>query len=321
VYNYRSDNSSFQYVFLNLLNSFIGWVAVQIDLQRFLNYLLLLLSIVGGVISGLLVTRLVDLSLRDEVISLANSVPRQSGVRQLHEDDFQIILDRNLFNSDAAGTAETMSLSSTVIATEAAAEPSAVTGDLLLIGTVVAGDDSLALIQSGGKAGIFQLGEELAPGLVVNEIGRKLVVLMDQGVRRELALEQRKGAKAQLLKQSNASVTKQGIVAVDESRWQISKAVADNARANLNSLLQTARMIPQVNNGNTVGFKLVELNKGSLLEKIGLRVGDLIVEINQVKLDSPEKALQIFQQVREANNITLGLVRNGKPETFEYSFE
>jgi general secretion pathway protein C len=165
------------------------------------------------------------------------------------------------------------------------------------------------------------LDEELSPGLVVSEIGRKFVVLMDHGVPRELPLKQRKGAKAQLVRQSNAAAAKQGIVAVDESRWQISKAVADNARANLNSLLQSARMIPQVNNGKTVGFKLVELNKGSLLEKIGLRVGDLIVEINQVKLNSPEKALQIFQQVREANNITLGLMRNGKPETFEYSFE
>lgn len=301
--------------------SFVGWVAVQIDLQRFLNYLLLLLSILGGVISGMLVTRLVDLSLGDEMVSHVDPVSRQVGVRQLKEDDFQIILDRNLFNSDAAGTAETMSLSSTVIATEAVAETSAVTGDLVLIGTVVAGDDSLALIQSGTKSGIFQLNEELAPGLLVSEIGRKLVVLMDHGVPRELPLKQRKGAKARLLKQSNASAAKQGIVAVDESRWQISKAVADNARAHLNSLLQTARMIPQVNNGKTVGFKLVELNKGSLLEKIGLRVGDLIVAINQVKLDSPEKALQIFQQVREANNITLGLMRNGKPETFEYSFE
>lgn len=294
---------------------------MQIDLQRFLNYLLLLLSILGGVISGMLVTRLVDLSLGDETVSLVDPVSRRVGVRPLQEDDFQIILDRNLFNSDAAGTAETMSLSSTAIATEAAAETSAVTGDLVLIGTVVAGDDSLALIQSGTKSGIFQLNEELAPGLIVSEIGRKLVVLMDHGVPRELPLKQRKGAKARLLKQSNASAAKQGIVAVDESRWQISKAVADNARANLNSLLQTARMIPQVNNGKTVGFKLVELNKGSLLEKIGLRVGDLIVAINQVKLDSPEKALQIFQQVREANNITLGLMRNGKPETFEYSFE
>lgn len=294
---------------------------MQIDLQRFLNYLLLLLSILGGVISGMLVTRLVDLSLGDETVSIVDPVSRRVGVRPLQEDDFQIILDRNLFNSDAAGTAETMSLSSTAIATEAAAETSAVTGDLVLIGTVVAGDDSLALIQSGTKSGIFQLNEELAPGLIVSEIGRKLVVLMDHGVPRELPLKQRKGAKARLLKQSNASAAKQGIVAVDESRWQISKAVADNARANLNSLLQTARMIPQVNNGKTVGFKLVELNKGSLLEKIGLRVGDLIVAINQVKLDSPEKALQIFQQVREANNITLGLMRNGKPETFEYSFE
>lgn len=306
---------------LNLLIFLVGWVAVQIDLQRFLNYLLLLLSIVGGIISGMLVTQLVSLSLGDKIFSLADSVSRQVKVRQLQENDFQIILDRNLFNSAAAGTAETMNLSSTAIAAETAAETPELKGDLVLIGTVVAGNDSLALIQSGAKAGIFRLNEELAPGLVVSEIGRKLVVLMDHGVSRELPLKQRKGAKPQLIQKRNAAAAKQGIVAVDDSRWQISKAVADNARAHLNSLLQTARMIPQVDNGKTVGFKLVELNKGSLLEKIGLRVGDLIVEINQVKLDSPEKALQIFQQVREANNITLGLVRNGKPETFEYSFE
>ncbi|WP_321371206.1 type II secretion system protein GspC [uncultured Desulfuromusa sp.] len=293
---------------------------MQIDLQRLLNYLLLLLSVVGGIISGMLVTRLVDLSLGGETMSPAVSVSRRVEARPLQEDDFQIILDRNLFNSAAIGTAETMSLSSTVIAAEAAEDAAGVIADLVLIGTVVAGDDSLALIQSGTKAGIFQLKEELAPGLVVSQIGRKLVILMDHGVPRELPLKQRKGAKAQLVKKDDSPAT-QGIVAIDDSRWQVSKAVANNARANLNTLLQTARMIPEVNNGKTVGFKLVAIDKGSLLEKIGLRVGDLIVEINQVKLNSPEKALQIFQQVREANNITLGLMRNGKPETFEYSFE
>ncbi len=60
---------------------------------------------------------------------------------------------------------------------------------------------------------------------------------------------------------------------------------------------------------------------GRCWKKIGLQVGDLIVEINQVELNSPEKALQIFQQVREANNISLGLMRNGQPRTFEYRFE
>jgi len=143
------------------------------------------------------------------------------------------------------------------------------------------------------------------------KFGRQLVVLMDHSVRKELPLKQRKGASAKLVRQKNPAASNRGIVAVDESSWKISKAVAKNARANLNSLLQTARMIPQMKNGKTVGFKLVELEKGSLLEQI----------INHVKLNSPEKALQIFQQLREANNISLGLMRNGKPETFEYSFE
>ncbi len=320
MYNYRSREkivgASFEYLNPN------GSVAVQIDLQRLLNYLLLVLSIVGGIMSGMLAGRLIGLSLGgDEMMLSAEPIPRKIAVHQLQEDDFQIILNRNLFNSKGIDGAEQVNLSSTAFPAETAVESTGMIGDLELIGTVVAGEDSLALIKSGAKAGIFQLQEELVPGVVVSEIGRKLVVLKDHGTRRELLLKQRKGAGAKLVRPRSSAAAKEGIVAVDESRWKISKAVADNARANLNSLLQTARMVPQIKNDKTIGFKLVELEKGSLLEKIGLRVGDLVVEVNQVELNSPEKALQIFQQVREANNITLGLIRNGQPKTFEYSFE
>ena len=293
---------------------------VQIDLQRLLNYLLLGLSIVGGIIFGMLAGRLMDLSLGGEIITSANFVPKQVTVRPLQEDDFQIILNRNLFNSAAVGLTEQMDLSLASVAVETKVVSTKKIGNLTLIGTIAAGENSLALIKIGTKVGIFRLQEELASKVIVSEIGRKLVVLKDHGTRRELQLKQGKGAKTRALTQKR-SATNSGVVAVDKNRWQISKAVVDNARANFNSLLQTARMVPQLKNGETVGFKLLEMKKGSLLDKIGLRVGDLVVEINQVKLNSPEKALQIFQQVREANNISLGLVRNGKPETFEYSFE
>ncbi len=300
----------------------IGLVAVHIDLQRFLNYLLLSLSIVGGIISGMLAGRLVDLSLGGEVVTSVRSGSGHVAVRHLEEDDFQIILNRSLFNSAAVGdVTERVDLASSAVPADAAEEVVSTTGDLVLIGTVVAGEDSLALIKVGTKTQIFRMKDELSPGVVVTEIGRKLVVLTNHGVREELPLKQRKGASAQLVRQRGPVATQRGIVAVDEGRWQISKTVANDARANLNSLLQTARMVPQIKNGKTIGFKLVEMQKGTLLELIGLKVGDLIVEINQVKLDSPEKALQIFQQVREANNISLGLMRNGQPETFEYSFE
>jgi general secretion pathway protein C len=299
-----------------------GLAAAQVDLQRLLNYLLLVLSIVAGVIFGMLADRLIDLSLGRETAVLVGPVSRQTELPRLTEDDFQVILKRNLFNSEATGEAiDSIDFASKIVTVpdgNASAKPM---GSLTLIGTVVAGENSLALGKSGTKNKVFRLNEEISPGVIVSEIGRKLVVIKDHGVRRELPLKAQKGAKAQRIRQKRAGTARGGVVAVDDNRWKISKTVIDGARANLNSLLQSARMVPQVKNGKTVGFKLVELEKGSLLEQIGLKVGDLIVEINQVQLNSPEKALQVFQQVREANNITLGLIRNGNPETFEYSFE
>ncbi|MCW8893398.1 MAG: PDZ domain-containing protein [Deltaproteobacteria bacterium] len=283
----------------------------------------MVLAICGGIVFGLLAGRFIDLSLGGDSMLPDTPVSRQTTERQLEEKDFQIILSRNLFNSAAVGESfEQVDLSLPSISTATAAEPLAVIADLTLIGTIVAGKDSLALIQSGKKVGIFKLEDEPAPGISIAEITRKMVVLIERGKRRELPLKQTTGAHPKQVRQSHATTgQRDGIVSLAEGRWQISKSVADNARANLNSLLQSARMIPELDNGKTVGFKLVEIEKGSLLEKIGLRVGDLIVEINQVELNSPEKALQIFQQLREANNISLGLMRNGQPETFEYSFE
>ena len=293
---------------------------MQIDLQRLLNYLLLTLSVCGGIAVGLLSGRLFDLSLGDGALLLAQPRTNQIGVRQLQESDFQVILDRNLFNSAAVGSGGQVDLSLAGLPGQSASAVRSNT-ELELIGTVAAGDGSLALIKVGRKAGVFRLNDELSAGVVLLEISRNMVVVRDQGVRRELLIKPRQPAQAKLVRGSDSKTVKNGIVAVSENRWQISRVAANQARANFNSLLRTARMIPQVQNGQTIGFKLVELEKGSLPEQVGLKVGDLLVEINQVALNSPEKALQIFQQIREANSISLGLVRNGKRETFEYSFE
>ena len=297
---------------------------MQIDLQRLLNYLLLALSVVGGITAGMLAARTIDLSLGSETALPIGTTARSVTERQLQVSDFQIILQRNLFDSSAEpiGRIDLSSKAITATTVDNKAKP---IGDLVLIGTVVAGQESLALIKAGGKTKVYRLQDSLAPQIVISEIGRKMIVLIDHGSRRELLLKESKGARKRAIKSSGRTSSKagskRGVVAVDENNWKISKAVVSNARANLNSLLQTARMVPQLNNGQTVGFKVVELKKGSLLEQIGLQVGDLVVKINQVELNSPEKALQIFQQVREANNLSLGLVRSGQPKTFEYSFE
>lgn len=291
----------------------------NIDLQKLLNIILLILAVCGGLVAGMLSGRIIDLALGGDAL-LPELPAQQTNVRRLDENDFQVILDRNLFNSQAAGqAAERVDLSTVAVSTQGGA-PARSVGELELLGTVTAGENSLALIRVGRKAGVYRLDAELSTAVILAEVKRNMVAIHDRGVRRELTLSKRKGPSAKVARKTSGKAA-QGIAAAGENRWQISRAATENARANLNALLRTARMIPQVQNGRTIGFKLVEMEKGSLLEKIGLKVGDLLVEVNQVELNSPEKALQIFQQVREASNISLGLVRNGKRETFEYNFE
>ena len=70
--------------------------------------------------------------------------------------------------------------------------------------------------------------------------------------------------------------------------------------------------------GQTEGFIVRMIRPNSFLDMLGIKRGDILMEINNIQLNSPERALQIFQQLREARNIAVSLVRNGEPMTFEY---
>ena len=294
---------------------------MHLDLQKILNYSLMILAVCGGVVFGGLSGQLADLLLSSREVLPMKALAVRPEATQLEEDDFQVVLDRNLFDAQSVGKGGQLDLSGQQLVAAQNSAATAARAELTLIGTVVAGNDSLALIQVGRKAGVFRLEEEIAPGIKVLEISRQVVSVRERGIRRELVLKQNEQARPRVVRQESTVVDSDAIVPLGENRWQVSRAAAENARANLNSLLQTARMVPELQDGQTIGFKLVEMDRGSLLEQIGLQVGDLLVEINQVELNSPEKALQIFQQVREANNISLGLVRNGQRQTFEYRFE
>ncbi len=68
----------------------------------------------------------------------------------------------------------------------------------------------------------------------------------------------------------------------------------------------------------TTGFQIRRLKAGSLIARIGLKRGDILRKINGLELDSPEKALQIFAQLRQSRQISIDLERRGKAMTFAY---
>jgi general secretion pathway protein C len=300
---------------------------VQFNVQRYLNYALVVLVLAAGLVAGMLAGRLIHLSFSGEQTYQPRAVVQPLAVRQLQEQDLQVIINRSLFDVASIGAAfvrpdiAEMPLDSETVQASARIE------NLTLVGTVVAGEYSLALINTGSKVEVFGLGSEIAAGVTVDAIERRKVVVLERGERRELILVEEQVASSQPATRrtptaaATPTAAQDGVVDLGEGRFRVDRGMVDSARANMGTLLQSARMIPHMENGQTTGFRLVGMQRGSLLEQLGLRLGDVVVEINQVRLDSPEKALQIFQQVREANNISLGLIRNGQPQTFEYSLD
>ncbi|HKJ04093.1 MAG TPA: type II secretion system protein GspC [Geopsychrobacteraceae bacterium] len=298
------------------------------DLQKNLNILLVLLTVCLGVLLGRLIADRVAIFLAPETsfFSLVTTEPTETEVMQLR--DFNIISQRNLFDSVAKPEAADNIASSSVSQAQNRPAPNRA-ADLTLFGTVAGGESPLAVIESGKETNVYRVGDTLPGGLSLFRVERdKAIVVSADGEESilEMIVEKSQiktpGAAAPQRRRnerSNESAVR--IVELGENHWQIPSEEAEKARSNLNALLKTARMVPKIENGATVGFTIVHIQPGTFLDLLGLKAGDVLVQINQVELNSPEKALQIFQQVREANNLSLGLLRNGSRQTFEYTID
>jgi general secretion pathway protein C len=295
------------------------------DLQKSLNGLLLLLTVSLGLLVGGFAADWLGILLAPQDATTAVVASEPLPVTRPRLEDFTSVTQRNLFDSQAKP--ETLAEPSAAAAgAQPAQSAAAVRVDLALLGTVAGGEQPLAVIAADKEVEVYRLGARLPGNLILVRIERDRVVAESADGRQtvlELSLEglpesTAAGRPAAAVRNGTTGVQ---IIELGENSWQIPREEAEKARSNLNALLKTARMVPKIENGTTVGFTIVNIQPGTFLDLLGLKAGDVLVQINQVELNSPEKALQIFQQVREANNISLGLLRNGSRQTFEYTID
>jgi general secretion pathway protein C len=116
-----------------------------------------------------------------------------------------------------------------------------------------------------------------------------------------------------------AGASMEGIKQVGDDRYEIQKNVIDSALSNLNTLATQARLVPSFRNGVANGFKLFQIQPGSLYAAIGIQNGDVITRINGYEINSPDKALEIYQKLRDLSHFTVELERAGQVIKKDYS--
>jgi type II secretory pathway component PulC len=113
------------------------------------------------------------------------------------------------------------------------------------------------------------------------------------------------------------------IPAAPEREVVVPKAVVDHYKANLKDFLDSASATPHFRDegGRRVmdGFEIGGIKKGAIVDQLGFKVGDIILEVNGVRLDSLDKVMTLFQQAQSATRAELVVLRDGKRLTKSFS--
>ena len=184
---------------------------------------------------------------------------------------------------------------------------------LKLLGVVIGDHEGVSAIVeelSSKRQLFFRLHDQIPDVGEISEIRREGIVVR-QGDQQEL-LEL---AASQIEKPPTAPVTAgSAIVPVPGSpvRTVLDRRDVEQAMGDLPKLLSQARAVPYLVNGAMNGFRLDFIAPSSFYEKIGLKYGDVLQQVNGVDIRDPGTMLTLFQQLRNEKTVKLDVLRNNQ---------
>jgi len=117
------------------------------------------------------------------------------------------------------------------------------------------------------------------------------------------------------LNKEKLEALKKQIKRIDDTHFEIKRALLDEVLRNQAELMRSARIVPEAKDGKVVGIRLYGIRQSSVLRLLGFKNGDSIQTINGKDITSPEKALKAYGELRTAKRFVVKIVRRGKPLT------
>jgi general secretion pathway protein C len=196
-----------------------------------------------------------------------------------------------------------------------------------LVGTAIADPAKYSLVQLANpdlnETQVYAIGDKYQ-GARIYEVQKDRVLIDNDG--KNEYIDNSAAAPPNLgvtsgLPQPQPSGGGDGVKQLSENQYVVAKSEINNALTNLSDLATKARIVPSFKNGVANGFKLFSIVPDSLYAKIGVQNGDVIRRINGYEMNSPDKALEIYQKLRDASRIEIELERRGETVRKSYSIE
>jgi S1-C subfamily serine protease len=165
--------------------------------------------------------------------------------------------------------------------------------------------DGDLVLSIGGKD--IKTGAELRAAWEAFQADRQVVVMIERASGKlELTLHYSDGGTAPIAHDFGPDVK-----VIDDHTFELSRARIEALLDDPATLSRSARVVPSIKEGKANGFKLYAIRLGSLWDACGFQNGDTIRRVNGMDLSSPDKALEMYQKIKNAETITVELTRRG----------
>jgi general secretion pathway protein C len=184
--------------------------------------------------------------------------------------------------------------------------------NLVLKGTIASAlpEFSVAVIADGtAEQKVYAIGDSLGSGTTLHAVYAERVVLNENGALTNLRLPMEFPSSAATPTRRTTSSTRQS------SRSQNTASIQNVLTQNLTKLTDVIRPTPYLVNGEQAGYRVYPGRDRQQFAALGLRPGDLIKDIDGQSLTDPTQAMQIFQSLGTAEQVTVTVERNGQPQT------
>src|SRR6267142_1734133 len=193
-------------------------------------------------------------------------------------------------------------------AAEASVAPSNLNMTLTGVAVRASGGCALVIVQ-GQPESAFCSGEELSPGVRLDAVQRDRIVIVRNGAREAVFMKEAEGTAA-------AGITAPTLPIVQSTgpdRQLVDRRQLQQQMGRPEFLNQ-ALIVPNPDGG----FLVRQVQAGSLYEKLDLRPGDVIRNVNGQPLTNMDDVMRLYQQFGSAQRVLVDVQRQGRSETLYY---
>lgn len=187
---------------------------------------------------------------------------------------------------------------------------------LQLHGVIASSDQNQAraIIDNGSEQGLFRIGEEIPknPGVKLAKVLEERVILDNKGSYESLWLYSEEDfKKTQGNRRNNFRVPTSPAGAITGAREPLRKTITPQQIPK--SISDVVRFSVHREDGQMVGYKVRPGRDQALFEQVGLKAGDVVVNVNGRAMNDPRQLREVYQELKTATEANLG-VRRGDEE-------